>query len=191
MKTLLRNGIVLLLLMTAVTGIAYPVVVGGISALIFPHQAAGSLIERDGKPVGSALIGQAFTAPRYFWGRPSATSPAAYNAASSSGSNLGPTNPALADAAKQRLAALHAADPGNAAPVPVELVAASGSGLDPEISPAAANYQVGRVARARGIDPAAVQALVEANTEGRQFGVLGEPRVNVLRLNLALDASSH
>ncbi|HXP01030.1 MAG TPA: potassium-transporting ATPase subunit KdpC [Luteibacter sp.] len=191
MKTLLRNGIVLLLLMTAVTGIAYPVVVGGISALIFPHQAAGSLIERDGKPVGSALIGQAFTAPRYFWGRPSATSPAAYNAASSSGSNLGPTNPALADAAKQRLAALHAADPGNAAPVPVELVAASGSGLDPEISPAAAKYQVGRVARARGIDPAAVQALVEANTEGRQFGVLGEPRVNVLRLNLALDASSH
>lgn len=191
MKTLLRNGIVLLLLMTAVTGIAYPVVVGGISALIFPHQAAGSLIERDGKPVGSALIGQAFTAPRYFWGRPSATSPAAYNAASSSGSNLGPTNPALADAAKQRLAALHAADPGNTAPVPVELVAASGSGLDPEISPAAAKYQVGRVARARGIDPAAVQALVEANTEGRQFGVLGEPRVNVLRLNLALDASSH
>lgn len=191
MKTLLRNGIVLLLLMTAVTGMAYPAVVGGISALIFPRQAAGSLIERDGKPVGSALIGQSFTAPRYFWGRPSATTPAAYNAAASTGSNQGPSNPALTDAAKQRLAALHAADPGNTSPIPVELVAASGSGLDPEISPAAAKYQVGRVARARGIDPAAVQALVEANTESRQFGVLGEPRVNVLRLNLALDDSSH
>lgn len=191
MKTLLRNGIVLLLLMTAVTGIAYPVMVGAISALVFPHQSAGSLIERDGKPIGSALIGQSFTAPRYFWGRPSATTPAAYNAAASTGSNQGPSNPALVDAAKQRIAALRAADPGNTAPVPVELVAASGSGLDPEISPAAARYQVGRVAHARGLDPAAVQALVDTNTQARQFGVLGEPRVNVLRLNLALDASTH
>jgi K+-transporting ATPase ATPase C chain len=189
MKTLLRNGIVLLLLMTVITGIVYPAVVGGISALIFPRQASGSLVERDGKPVGSALIGQSFTAPHYFWGRPSATTPGPYNSAASTGSNLGPTNPALADAARQRLAALRAADPGNAAPVPVELVAASGSGLDPEISPAAANYQIGRVARARGVDPDVVRALVVANTEGRQFGVLGEPRVNVLQLNLALDAA--
>ena len=187
MKTLLRNGIVLLLLMTVVTGIVYPAVVGGISALIFPRQAAGSVVERNGAPVGSSLIGQSFTQPGYFWGRPSATTPGPYNAASSSGSNQGPTNPALTDAAKQRIAALHAADPGNDAPVPVELVAASGSGLDPEISPAAAHYQVGRVARARGMDPAAVQALVDAKTQGRQFGMLGEPRVNVLELNLALD----
>src|SRR6201991_3532584 len=133
MKTLLRNGIVLLLLMTAVTGIAYPVVVGGISALIFPRQSAGSLVERDGKPVGSALIGQSFTAPNYFWGRPSATTPGPNNAAASTGSNLGPSNPALTHAAKKRITALRAADPGNNPPVPVELVAASGSGLDPEI----------------------------------------------------------
>ena len=191
MKTLLRNGIVLLLLMTVVTGIVYPAVVGGISALIFPRQSAGSLVERDGKPVGSALIGQSFTAPNYFWGRPSATTPGPNNAAASTGSNLGPSNPALTDAAKQRIAALRAADPGNNTPVPVELVAASGSGLDPEISPAAADYQVGRVARTRGVDPAVVRALVVANTEGRQFGVLGEPRVNVLQLNLALDAAAH
>jgi len=187
MTTLLRNAFVLLLMMTAVTGVAYPVVVGGLSMLLFPKQAAGSLIERDGKPVGSALIGQSFTAPRYVWGRPSATTPGPNNAAASTGSNLGPTNPALTDAAKQRIAALRAADPENRAPVPVDLVTASASGLDPEISPAAAEFQAGRVARARGIPAEKVRERIAANTEGRQFGVLGEPRVNVLRLNLALD----
>lgn len=187
MTTLLRNAFVLLLMMTAVTGVAYPVVVGGLSMVLFPKQAAGSLIERDGKPVGSALIGQSFTAPRYVWGRPSATTPGPNNAAASTGSNLGPTNPALTDAAKQRIAALRAADPENRAPVPVDLVTASASGLDPEISPAAAEFQAGRVARARGIPAEKVRELIAANTEGRQFGVLGEPRVNVLRLNLALD----
>lgn len=187
MTNMLRNAIVLLLLMTAVTGVAYPVVVGALSTVLFPKQTAGSLIERDGKPVGSALIGQSFTAPGYFWGRPSATAPTPNNAAASTGSNLGPTNPALADAVKQRIAALRLADPGNQAPVPVDLVTASGSGLDPEISPAAAEFQAGRVARARGISAEKVRALIAANTEGRQFGVLGEPRVNVLRLNLALD----
>lgn len=191
MKTLLRNGIVLLLLMTVVTGVVYPAVVGAMAALVFPRQAMGSVVHRDGTPVGSSLIGQSFTQARYFWGRPSATTPGPYNAGSSGGSNQGPTNPALADAAKQRIAALRAADPGNDAAVPVELVAASASGLDPEISPAAASYQVRRVARARGMDPAAVQALVDRNTQGRQFGVLGEPRVNVLALNLALDDTSH
>jgi K+-transporting ATPase ATPase C chain len=187
MTTLLRNAFALLLLMTAVTGVAYPVVVGTLSTVLFPKQAAGSLIERDGKPVGSALIGQSFTAPGYFWGRPSATTPTPNNAAASTGSNLGPTNPALADAAKQRIAALRLADPGNQARVPVDLVTASGSGLDPEISPAAAEFQAGRVARARGIPAEKVRELIAANSEGRQFGVLGEPRVNVLRLNLALD----
>ena len=190
MSTLLRNAIVLLLLLTAVTGVAYPAVVGGLGHLLFPHEASGSVVERDGKPVGSSLIGQSFTEPRYFWGRPSATTPAANNGASSTPSNLGPTNPALADAAKQRIATLRAADPDNKAPVPVELVTASGSGLDPEISPAAAEYQVVRVARARGIDPAKVRELVAAHTLGRQFGVLGEARVNVLKLNLALDQAS-
>ncbi|MET0505088.1 MAG: potassium-transporting ATPase subunit KdpC [Luteibacter sp.] len=190
MTLLLRNALVLLLLMTAVTGVAYPAVVGGLSALLFPRQAAGSLVERDGKPVGSALIGQSFTAPGYFWGRPSATAPGPNNAAASTGSNLGPSNPALTDAAKQRIAALRAADPGNLAPVPVELVTASGSGLDPQISPAAAAFQAGRVARARGLDPARVRELIAAHTEGRQFGLLGEPRVNVLELNLALDQAA-
>ncbi|MET0254897.1 MAG: potassium-transporting ATPase subunit KdpC [Luteibacter sp.] len=190
MTLLLRNAFVLLLLMTAVTGVAYPAVVGGLSALLFPRQAAGSLVERDGKPVGSALIGQSFTAPGYFWGRPSATAPGPNNAAASTGSNLGPSNPALTDAAKQRIAALRAADPGNLAPVPVELVTASGSGLDPQISPAAAAFQAGRVARARGLDPARVRELIAAHTEGRQFGLLGEPRVNVLELNLALDQAA-
>jgi len=191
MSTLLRPALVLLLLMTAVTGIAYPVVVGGLSALIFPHQAAGSFVERGGKVVGSRLIGQAFTAPGYFWGRPSATAPAAYNAAASGGSNQGPTNPALADAAKQRIAALRAADPGNGAPVPVDLVTASASGLDPEISPAAARFQAARVAHARGMDIATVDRLIDAGTTERQFGVLGERRVNVLELNLALDRADH
>jgi potassium-transporting ATPase KdpC subunit len=188
MSKLLRQSFVLLLLMTAITGVLYPLAATGLAQLIFPQQASGSLIVRNGKPVGSVLIGQSFTDPKYFWGRPSATAPNAYNAGASSGSNLGPTNPALTEAVKQRIAALRAADPGNNAPVPVDLVTASGSGLDPEISPAAAQYQLARVARARGLDPARVQALVNACTRGRQFGLLGEPRVNVLQLNLVLDA---
>jgi K+-transporting ATPase ATPase C chain len=155
--------------------------------VIFPFQANGSLIVKDGKVVGSALIGQPFDEPRYFWGRPSATSPFGYNAASSSGSNLSPTNPDLIKAVQGRVEALRAADPGNTAPVPVDLVTASGSGLDPHISPAAALYQVPRVARERKLAPDAVRALVERNTEGRFWGLLGEPRVNVLALNLALD----
>ncbi|QWT19626.1 potassium-transporting ATPase subunit KdpC [Bacillus sp. NP157] len=190
MATLLRNALVSLLLMTAITGVAYPAVVGGLAALVFPRQATGSLVLRDGHVVGSALIGQSFTAPRYFWGRPSATTPVPYDGVASGGSNLGPSNPALADAARQRIAALRAVDPGNNAPVPVELVTASASGLDPEISPAAAAYQVARVARARGMVPATVVALVAEHTQGRQFGLLGEPRVNVLALNMALDAAS-
>jgi potassium-transporting ATPase KdpC subunit len=189
MSKLLRQSFVLLLLMTAITGVLYPLAATGLAQLIFPQQASGSLIVRNGKPVGSVLIGQSFTDPKYFWGRPSATAPNAYNAGASSGSNLGPTNPALTEAVKQRIAALRAADPGNNAPVPVDLVTASGSGLDPEISPAAAQYQLARVARARGLDPARVQALVNACTRGRQFGLLGEPRVNVLQLNLVLDAA--
>lgn len=189
MSKLLRQAIVLLLLMTVITGVLYPLAVTGLAQLIFPGQANGSLVAKDGKPVGSALIGQSFTEPKYFWGRPSATAPNPYNATASSGSNLGPTNPALTEAVKQRIAALRAADPGNNAPVPVDLATASGSGLDPEISPAAAQYQLARVARARGLSPARVQALVNACTRGRQFGLLGEPRVNVLQLNLALDAA--
>jgi K+-transporting ATPase ATPase C chain len=178
----------LLVLMTVITGVLYPLAATGLAQLIFPHQANGSLVSKDGKPVGSSLIGQSFTDPKYFWGRPSATTPQAYNGVSSGGSNLGPTNPALTDAAKQRIAALQAADPNNHAPVPVDLVTASGSGLDPEISPAAAQYQMERVANARGLSVTQVQALVNLHTSGRQFGVLGEPRVNVLALNMALDA---
>jgi K+-transporting ATPase ATPase C chain len=189
MSKLLRQSFVLLLLMTVITGVLYPLVATGLAQLIFPRQANGSLIVKDGKPVGSVLIGQSFTDPKYFWGRPSATSPNAYNGSASSGSNLGPTNPALTDAVNQRIAALRAADPGNTAPVPVDLVTASGSGLDPQISPAAAQYQLARVARVRGLSTAQVQALVDEHTRGRQFGVLGEPRVNVMQLNLALDAS--
>lgn len=187
MSKLLRQSFVLLLLVTVITGVLYPLAATGLARLIFPQQANGSLIVKDGKPVGSVLIGQSFTDPKYFWGRPSATSPNAYNASASSGSNLGPTNPALTDAVRQRIAALRAADPGNKAPVPVDLVTASGSGLDPEISPAAAQYQLARVAKARGLSTSQVQALVSEYTRGRQFGVLGEPRVNVLQLNLALD----
>jgi potassium-transporting ATPase KdpC subunit len=187
MSRLLRNAVVMLLLMTVVTGIAYPLAVTGVAKVLFPSQANGSLIAKDGKPIGSTLIGQSFTDPKYFWGRPSATTPQANNGTGSNGSNLGPTNPALADAVKQRIDALRAADPGNTAPVPVDLVTTSGSGLDPEISPAAAAYQVSRVAKARGLSSAQVQAMVSMATSGRQFGMLGEPRVNVLKLNLALD----
>ena len=187
MGKLLRQAIVLLVLLTAITGIAYPFAVTGLAQLMFPHQADGSLILRDGKPIGSALIGQPFTDPKYFWGRPSATTPQPYNGTASGGSSLGPSNPALTDAVKARIAVLRAADPGNHAPVPVDLVTASGSGLDPQISPAAALYQVQRVARARDLPLAEVRSLIDRYTQGRQFGVLGEPRVNVMELNLALD----
>lgn len=187
MSRLLRNALVMLLLMTVITGIAYPLAVTGLAQVLFPSQANGSLIVKDGKPVGSTLIGQSFTEPKYFWGRPSATSPQANNGTGSSPSNLGPTNSALTDAVKQRMDALHAADPGNTAAIPVDLVTASGSGLDPEISPAAAAYQVPRVAKARRLSVAQVQAMVTMATTGRQFGMLGESRVNVLQLNLALD----
>jgi len=184
----LRPAMLSLLLLTVITGVAYPLLVTGIAQLLFPEQATGTLIVLDGKAVGSSLIGQPFDDPRYFWGRLSATAPFAYNAGASSGSNLGPMNPALFKAVQDRVAALHAADPGNPQAIPVDLVTASGSGLDPHISPAAALYQVRRVARARGLDEAAVRQLVERHVEGRQFGLLGEPRVNVLALNLALDA---
>ena len=187
MDRMLRNAAMLLLLMTVITGIAYPLLVTGLAQMIFPAQANGSLVSKGGKSIGSALIGQSFTDPKYFWGRPSVTAPQPYNGTASGGSNLGPSNPALADAVKQRIAALRAADPGNDAPVPVDLVTASGSGLDPDISPAAALYQANRVARIRGLPPATVRALVTRHTQGRQFLVLGEPRVNVLELNLALD----
>ena len=183
----LRPALMSLLLLTLITGVAYPLVVTGIAQVIFPFQANGSLIVKDGKVVGSALIGQVFDEPKYFWGRPSATSPFGYNAGASSGSNLSPTNPNLIKAVQDRVDALRAADPGNKASVPVDLVTASGSGLDPHISPAAALYQVARVARERKLAPDAVRALVEGNTEGRFWGLLGEPRVNVLTLNLALD----
>jgi potassium-transporting ATPase KdpC subunit len=184
----LRPAVLLVVLLTLLTAVIYPLAVTGIAHVVFPRQANGSLIVKNGKLVGSELIGQPFDDPKYFWSRPSATSPFPYNAGSSSGSNQGPTNPALADAVKSRVEALRAADPGNTAPVPVDLVTASASGLDPHISPAAALYQVRRVARARKLDEVTVRQLVEANTEGRQWGFFGEPRVNVLNLNLALDA---
>jgi potassium-transporting ATPase KdpC subunit len=187
MKNLFRPVLVLFAALTVITGIIYPVVVTALGQAVFPHQANGSLIEKDGKPVGSERIGQQFDAPYYFWGRLSATTPNPYNAQNSSGSNLGPTNAALADEVKGRLAALHDVAPTDTAPVPVDLVTSSGSGLDPDISPAAAAYQAARVAKARGLPLDQVQHLIAQYTSGRQFGVLGEPRVNVLKLNLALD----
>lgn len=187
MKDQLRPALTMLLLLTVLTGLLYPLAVTGLAQLFFPDQANGSLIGQDGKVVGSKLIGQYFEKPEYFWGRPSATTPFPYNAAASGGSNLGPTNPVLLEAVKARVAALRALDPGNDLTIPVDLVTASGSGLDPHISPAAALYQAKRVARARGLDENSVLTLVSKHTEGRQFGLLGEPRVNVLDLNLALD----
>jgi K+-transporting ATPase ATPase C chain len=187
MWTQVRPAVLSLLLLTVLTGLLYPLALTGIAQVLFPAQANGSLILKNGAAVGSALIGQPFDDPKYFWGRPSATSPYAYNAASSSGSNLGPTNEALKKAVADRLAALKAADPENQAPVPVDLVTASGSGLDPHISPASAEYQVRRVARGRGVNEDVVRRRVAEHTEGRQWGVFGEPRVNVLQLNLALD----
>jgi len=187
MFPMIRVSCVMLGLLTAITGVLYPAAVTAIAALAFPNQRAGSIIVADGRPVGSRLLGQPFDDPKYFWGRPSATSPVPYNAASSSGSNLGPLNPALAQAVKARIEALREYSPNDHTPVPVDLVTASGSGLDPHISIAAAEYQVRRVARARGMSEEQVRALVLAHTQGRQFGVLGEPRVEVLLLNLALD----
>lgn len=194
MKTLvsetLRPALALFVLLSVVTGLVYPLTVTGVAQLLFPRQANGSLVMRDGQPVGSALIGQSFTDPGHFWGRPSATGPQPYNAAASTGSNLGPLNPTLVEAVKARVAALQAADPGNTRPVPVDLVTASGSGLDPEISLAAAVYQAPRVARARGLPPGEVEALIERHAQRPWLGVLGEPRVNVLALNLALDTGA-
>ena len=189
MNLQLRPALTLFFALSVVTGLGYPLAVTGIAQVAFPEAANGSLIVRDGKTVGSGLIGQAFSDPKHFWSRPSATSPMPYDAANSSGSNLGPANPALADAVKARVAALRAADPGNTAPVPVDLVTASASGLDPHISRAAADYQVARVARARSLPEARVRELVEQHTERPLLGFIGEPRVDVLRLNLALDAT--
>ena len=188
MKNLFRPAISLFVVLSAITGVVYPVVVTGIAKAAFPVAAEGSLIVKDGKPVGSTLIGQNFSDAKYFWGRPSATSPQPYNGMASGGSNQGPLNPALVDAVKGRIEALKAADPDNKQPIPADLVTASGSGLDPEISPEAAAYQVARVARERKQSPAAVDELVRKYTQGRQWGVFGEPRVNVLQLNLALDS---
>lgn len=190
MRPHLRPAAVILLSLTLITGLLYPLAVTGLAQLFFPFQANGSLVIREGRPVGSSLIGQPFDDPAFFWGRPSATAPFPYNAAASGGSNLGPTNPALIRAVQARVAALQAADPGNRAPVPVDLVTASASGLDPHISPAAAVYQVPRIARLRGMEEAALRQLVARHTEGRQWDVLGEPRVNVLLLNLDLDAAA-
>jgi K+-transporting ATPase ATPase C chain len=186
-----RPALVLFVLLSALTGLIYPMVVTGAAKAVFPSQAAGSLIVQSGTTVGSKLIGQNFSDPKHFWGRPSATAPQPYNASASSGSNQGPLNPALTDAVKARVEALRAADPGNTAPVPVDLVTASASGLDPDISPAAANYQAARVARARGVPVEQVSVLIAKNTQAPLWGLLGESRVNVLALNLALDASAH
>ncbi len=184
----IRNAFMSLLLFTILTGVIYPLMITGFAQLAFPHQANGSIIMKDGKPIGSELIGQQFEDPKYFWGRLSATMPYPYNGSSSSGSNLGPNNPDLMKAAQARIDALHAADPSNEAKIPVDLVTESGSGLDPHISPAAAEYQARRVAKARGLDEMAVRALVAKQTQERWLGLFGEPVVDVLKLNLALDA---
>ena len=185
--SLIRPALILFAIMTLLTGIIYPLLVTGIARLIFPYQAAGSLLLREGQPIGSRLIGQSFSDPKYFWGRPSATTPQPYNGAASGGSNLGPLNPALVAAARARVTALREADPDNTALVPVDLATASGSGLDPHISVAAAQYQASRIARVRGVPLAAVRTLIAAHTQGRFLGIVGEPRINVLELNLALD----
>ncbi|ATG21642.1 potassium-transporting ATPase subunit C [Ralstonia pickettii] len=184
---LVRAALVVFVGLSLITGVLYPVVVTGVGKALFPAQAGGSIIERGGKAVGSSLIGQNFDTPEYFWGRISATAPNPYNAQASGGSNLGPSNPALTEAAKARIAALKEADPTNSAPIPADLVTASASGLDPQISPAAAAYQVERVARARHMSPDLVKKVVAENTKGPVLGVFGEPTVNVLELNLALD----
>ena len=188
MKSLLRPAITLFVLLSVITGIVYPFAVMGISQAVFPEAAAGNLIVKDGKPVGSTLIGQNFADSKYFWGRPSATSPQPYNGVASGGSNQGPLNPALVVAVRGRIDALKAADPDNNLPIPADLVTASASGLDPHISPAAATYQIARIARVRKLPPERVAALIEAHTEGRQWGIFGEARVIVLSLNMALDA---
>ena len=189
-NSIVRPAVTLFLIMTVLLGVVYPFAVTGLSQLLFHDQAAGSLVVVNGKAVGSRIIGQSFSEPKYFWSRPSATAPQPYNAIASSGSNLGPLNPALTDAVGTRIAALKADDPTNMLPVPVDLVTASASGLDPDISIAAARYQAARVARIRGLDPAAVRSLIDAHARGKLFGLVGEPRVNVLELNLALDALS-
>lgn len=191
MTKMIRPALVLFVLLSAITGLLYPLAVTGVAQALFPLQAGGSLVLRDGQAVGSALIGQNFSAPRYFWGRPSATAPAPYNAAASGGANQGPLNPALAEAVQARVGALRASDPSNPAAIPLDLVTTSASGLDPHISPAAAQWQVARVARQRGLAPAQVASLVAQHTEARVWGLLGEPRVNVLALNLALDEFRH
>lgn len=188
MKNLIRPAVMLFLMATLVTGLIYPLAVTGVAQIIFPQQAAGSLIKRGNEVVGSELIGQSFSGPTYFWSRPSATGPVPYNAAASVGSNLGPTNPALVDAVKGRVETLRAAHLSQKGSIPTDLVTTSASGLDPDISPAAAYYQVERVAAARGMDEATVRSLVEHSIAGPQWGLFGDPRVNVLQLNLALDA---
>lgn len=190
MKNLLRPAIVLFILLTAITGVAYPLLITAIAQTAFPEEANGSLIVKDGKQIGSSLIGQSFSDPAYFWGRPSATAPTPYNGAASGGSNLGPLNPALAESVKGRIEALKSADPENKLPIPADLVTASASGLDPHISPAAAEYQIERVARARQLEPAQIKTLVTRYTEDRQWGIFGAPRINVLALNLALDSET-
>lgn len=187
MFSLLRQSVMIFVVLTLLTGVAYPLAITLVAQIVFSHQANGSLIVRDGKAVGSELIGQQFDGPNYFWGRPSATGPVPYNAAASTGSNYGPTNPALLDAVKARAESAKSAHPDQKGGVPIDLVTASGSGLDPHVTPAAAEYQVTRVAKARGVEADKVRELVRAHTAGRTFGLLGEPRVNVLELNLALD----
>jgi K+-transporting ATPase ATPase C chain len=188
--TLFRQSVLIFLVLTVITGVVYPLVVTGVAQVVFSHQANGSLIERDGKVVGSELIGQQFDDPKYFSSRPSATGPTPYNAAASTGSNYGPTNPAQLDAVRGRIETLKQSNPGQPGHIPIDLVTASGSGLDPHISPAAAEYQAARVAKSRGISDDDVRELIRSHSEGRTFGLLGEPRVNVLELNLALDERS-